>query len=157
MRLIWIIVYLLTIVAAAYKSHANKQPVRKIVETIAVYSVVGMFFIAGIDKLIPPLNSTDAWGGSDTSRLVKIYPSVSQHLIAGLVIVGGLIELLGVWCTLNGYSSGDNTTKRVGVTILSVFTVAATLLMYANPQVGVKKLAVISNINTIGGLLALWS
>ena len=93
MRVIWIIVYILTVLGAGYRSYSNNQSRKQIVETVALYSTVGMFFIAGVDKLIPPLSSGDTWGGSDTGRLMKIYPELPQHLIAGLVICGGLIEL----------------------------------------------------------------
>lgn len=144
-------------------SMIRKETKRKIIEAIAVTAVVGMFLISGVDKLLPPevrtltRGGTAVWGGSDVSRLSNIYTSRKNDILLAVVLIAGIIEVVGSLCVLYGHYSSDTATKRNGLTILSAFTVAATFAVYWNPWVKMNRIATISNINTLGGILALWS
>lgn len=163
MELLSVALYALLMVLAASRSLIRKDTTRKVIEAIAVTGVVGMFLISGVDKLLPPqvrtLSSggTAVWGGSDVSRLSNIYTSTKNDILVAVVLIAGFIEVVGSLCVLYGHYYRDTPTKRNGLTILSAFTVAATLVVYWNPWVKMHRIPVISNINTLGGILALWS
>tara|TARA_B100000902_G_scaffold333173_1_gene331556 strand:- start:152 stop:625 length:474 start_codon:yes stop_codon:yes gene_type:complete len=131
---------------------------KRTLESVAVISVVGMYFVSGVDKL----NIRNAvLGGDDTGRLKKKYKDTDLsgfvNKYAGiLVFVGGLVELLASIGLIYGYFMNKRFMKRVSIISLVVFTILATIMFYANPILGYKALPTISNINAIGGLLSLF-
>ena len=118
-----------------------------------------MYLISGLDKVIN-------FGGDDTTRLVNkwikdgsfIYLNREQ-LAKFLVIAGGLIELFGSYLILSSVENlkvpflSREQAKKMGIYSLLLFTVLATFMFYLYPKV--KVLPSISNINAVGGLLAL--
>lgn len=156
MKLGSVILYVLMVLLAWGNSIRRGESRDETIDTVALYAVIGMFVVSGLDKLIPPAISGLPWGGSDVARLAKIYQLPAKYLSL-MVVLGGLAELSGSWYALKGHKTGDIRMKRMGLSVLTAFTVAATLLVYANTVVGLKKIPVVSNINTIGGILALWS
>ena len=156
MQLLSVVVYCIMIATALARGLILSENSRKIIEGIAVTGVVGMFLISGVDKLLPPQISGTGWGGSDVSRLGNIY-STRKNILTAIVLTAGVVELVGSACVMYGHYFKNRSLKRNGLTVLSGFTLVATLAVYANPWTGIKKLPVISNINTIGGILALWS
>uniref|UniRef100_A0A6C0K908 Uncharacterized protein n=1 Tax=viral metagenome TaxID=1070528 RepID=A0A6C0K908_9ZZZZ len=163
MELLSVGVYIIMVFLTGIISMIRKGTKRKIIEAIAVTAVVGMFLISGVDKLLPPQvrtllgGGTAVWGGDDVFRLSNIYTKTKNDILVAVVLIAGIIEVVGSLCVLYGHYNRDTTTKRNGLTVLSGFTAAATLVVYANPWTGIKKIPVISNINTLGGILALWS
>lgn len=131
---------------------------KNLVYITAAYAVVGMYLISGIDKLYN-------FGGDDAQRLVRKWKkdgykiNNKQQLAQLLVIAGGFMELFGSCLILSSVEDitiplfTKTMAKTVGVYTLVVFTVLATMMFYIFPKI--KVLPSISNINAVGGLLAL--
>ena len=116
-----------------------------------------MYLISGLDKIIN-------WGGDDTERLLKKWKKdgylLNRKKMANfLVVAGGFMELIGSYLILSSVEGvpvpllTENMAKIIGIYTLVIFTVLATLMFYVYPTI--KVLPAISNINAIGGLLAL--
>lgn len=133
------------------------QKGKNLIYTTSAYAIVGMYLISGFDKLFN-------WGGDDTERLLKKWKKdgylLNRKKMANfLVVAGGFMELIGSYLILSSVegvsvpSLTENMAKIVGIYTLVIFTVLATLMFYVYPTI--KVLPAISNINAIGGLLAL--
>lgn len=135
------------------------QKGKNLIYTTSAYAIVGMYLISGLDKIIN-------WGGDDTERLLKKWKKDGYLLDYNsvktanfLVLAGGFMELIGSYLILSSVegvsvpSLTENMAKIVGIYTLVIFTVLATLMFYIFPTI--KVLPAISNINAIGGLLAL--
>lgn len=156
MELQLLFIYVLIVLQKLYiKLTIKKVDMNIIIQEFSIYAVTGMFLLSSFDKLLLPIITGEVIGGKDTARLIARYPSVSKNLLKILVIIGGIIELYSSYIILDGHDTKNKKQKNLGLYILSVFTVLATLLMYANPIVGYKYLPIVSNISTIGGLLSL--
>ncbi len=136
------------------------QKGKNLIYTTSAYAIVGMYLISGFDKLFN-------WGGDDTERLLKKWKkdgylldyNNSAKTANFLVLAGGFMELIGSYLILSSVEGvpvpllTENMAKIVGIYTLVIFTVLATLMFYVYPTI--KVLPAISNINAIGGLLAL--
>lgn len=138
-----------------FKLMIKKVDMDIIIQDFSIYAVTGMFLLSSFDKLLLPFITRQVIGGKDTVRLIARYPFVPEKLLTTIVIIGGIIELYSSYIILDGHDTKNKKQKNLGLYILSVFTILATLLMYANPIVGYKYLPIVSNISTIGGLLSL--
>ena len=132
---------------------------KNLIYTTSAYAIVGMYLISGFDKLFN-------WGGDDTERLLKKWKKDGYLLDYNsvktanfLVLAGGFMELIGSYLILSSVEGvpvpllTENMAKIIGIYTLVIFTVLATLMFYIFPTI--KVLPAISNINAIGGLLAL--
>ena len=156
MELQLLLIYILIIIQKLYfKLIVKKINMNIIIKEFSIYAVTGMFLLSSFDKLLLPIITNEIMGGKDTTRLIARYPFVSKNLLTNIVIIGGIIELYSSYLILKGHDTKNDKQRNIGLYILVVFTFLATLLMYANPIVGYKYLPIVSNISTMGGLLAL--
>jgi len=157
MKKVWFWIFILLVISRIlYCIIAQKS--KNLVYITAAYAVVGMYLISGIDKLYN-------FGGDDAERLVDKwnkdgYMINNKYQLAQLlVIAGGFMELFGSCLILSSVEDitiplfTKTMAKTLGVYILVVFTVLATMMFYIFPKI--KVLPSISNINAVGGLLAL--
>lgn len=156
MELQLLFIYVLIVLQKLYiKLTIKKVDMNIIIQEFSIYAVTGMFLLSSFDKLLLPIITGEVIGGKDTARLIARYPFVSEKLLTIIVIIGGIVELYSSYIILHGHDTKNKKQRNLGLYILSVFTVLATFLMYANPIVGYKYLPIVSNISTIGGLLSL--
>ena len=154
MKKISLALYILSIVGAIMWSLNNKKPMKENIEMLAVIAIVGMYLMSGLEK-INPLKL----GGDDVQRLVNKYAKYNVQIpipfTTFLVFIGGLVEVISSVALLYGVVTKTQSYRTGGSWSLIVFTILATLMMYANPIIGVSVLPVMSNINSVGGLLAI--
>ena len=156
MELQLLFIYVLIVLQKLYiKLTIKKVDMNIIIQEFSIYAVTGMFLLSSFDKLLLPIITGEVIGGKDTVRLIARYPFVPEKLLTIIVIIGGIVELYSSYIILHGHDTKNKKQRNLGLYILSVFTVLATFLMYANPIVGYKYLPIVSNISTIGGLLSL--
>tara|TARA_B000000475_G_scaffold222012_1_gene185335 strand:+ start:90 stop:563 length:474 start_codon:yes stop_codon:yes gene_type:complete len=123
------------------------------IEKAASVAIVGMYFISAIDKFL-----TD----SDVNRLMIKWKDigVSKILIRFIVYFGGFWELLSSVALIASIFTKEkellgfsvSKIRLYSIFSLVLFTLMATLMIYVYPF---RPLPIISNINSIGGLLAL--
>ena len=104
--------------------------------------VVLMFIVSGLYKLYDPLPSV--------VRLSKKATYLPKNLVPVIIFLAGLWELVAGLMVYSRHRS----TRILGLYMLVVFTILATLIFYF-PPTGMKYYPFISNITTIGGLLSL--
>tara|TARA_A100000164_G_C21440009_1_gene554988 strand:+ start:67 stop:534 length:468 start_codon:yes stop_codon:yes gene_type:complete len=154
MKKISLALYVLSIVGTIMWSLNNKKPMKENIEMLAVIAIVGMYLMSGLEK-INPLKL----GGDDVQRLVNKYAKYNVQIPINfttfLVFIGGLLEVISSVVLLYGVVTKTQSYRTGGAWSLIVFTILATFMMYANPIIGVSVLPVMSNINSIGGLLAI--
>jgi hypothetical protein len=156
MELQILFIYVLIVLQKLYSKLMIKNVNKNmIIQEFSIYAVTGMFLLSSFDKLLLPIITGEVIGGKDTTRLIARYPSVSKKLLMLIVIIGGIVELYSSYLILSGHDTKNKKQRNLGLYILIVFTILATLFMYANPIVGYKYLPIVSNISTIGGLLSL--
>tara|TARA_B100001094_G_scaffold290620_1_gene308303 strand:- start:797 stop:1264 length:468 start_codon:yes stop_codon:yes gene_type:complete len=154
MKKISLTIYLLSILGAITWTLYNKQPMKENIELIAVIAIVGMYLMSGLEKINP-----FKIGGDDVQRLVNKYAKygvgVPLDLTTFIVFFGGLVEFISSILLFYGVVTNKKSYRTGGAWSLIAFTILATLMMYANPIVGVSVIPVMSNINSVGGLLAI--
>lgn len=109
-----------------------------------------MFFLSGFEKIYLFSKSTMKF-----SKKLSIPLTLAQIIISGVI----LLEIIAP-AIITGYTFTGLITMlplfKIAVISLIAFTIAATI-MYHNPMKGSKNYhAFMSNISTIGGLLALY-
>ena len=128
----------------------------KSIEKTAAVAIVGMYLFSAIDKFI-----TD----SDVNRLISKWNITDKQkrykqFVKLIVFVGGMWELLSSVAVITSvfidkkklFGIDVSKIRFYSVVSLILFTIAATLMVYVDPF---RPLPIISNINAIGGLLAL--
>ena len=154
MKKISLALYVLSIVGTIMWSLNNKKPMKENIELIAVIAIVGMYLMSGLEKINPI-----KLGGDDVQRLVnkyaKYYVQIPINFTTVLVFIGGLLEVISSVALLYGVVNKKQSYRTGAAWSLIVFTILATLMMYANPIIGVSVIPVMSNINSVGGLLAI--
>jgi hypothetical protein len=156
MELQLLFIYILIVLQKLYSKLTIKNVNNNmIIQEFSIYAITGMFLLSSFDKLLLPMITGEVIGVKDTTRLIARYPSVSKKLLMLIVIIGGIVELYSSYLILSGHDTKNKKQRNLGLYILVVFTILATLFMYANPIVGYKYLPIVSNISTIGGLLSL--
>jgi len=156
MELQLLFIYILIVLQKLYSKLTIKNVNKNmIIQEFSIYAITSMFLLSSFDKLLLPMITGEVIGVKDTTRLIARYPSVSKKLLMLIVIIGGIVELYSSYLILSGHDTKNKKQRNLGLYILVVFTILATLFMYANPIVGYKYLPIVSNISTIGGLLSL--
>ena len=128
----------------------------KSIEKSAVIAIVGMYLFSAIDKFLT---------NSDVNRLIskwqiKDTQKIYKQLVKLIVVLGGIWELLSSVALIASiftdkkklFGIDVNKIRLYSIVSLILFTISATLMIYLVPF---RPLPIISNINAIGGLLAL--
>tara|TARA_B100001094_G_scaffold275291_1_gene282730 strand:+ start:486 stop:953 length:468 start_codon:yes stop_codon:yes gene_type:complete len=154
MKKLSLAIYILSIIGTIMWSLTNKKPFTENIEIVAVIAIVGMYLMSGFEKIIP-----FKVGGDDVERLVNKYAKygvgLPLDLTTFIVFFGGLVEFISSILLFYGVFFNKKSFRTAGAWSLIAFTILATLLMYANPIIGVSVMPVMSNINSVGGLLAI--
>lgn len=122
-------------------------------KTVFITSVVNlMFFIAGIDKIV---NFNKVVNGLQKRLSFNTKPLLPEMLYQVMILVAILIEIIAPIVIFK--ASNNRKYRKYGVNAcysLIAFTILATTI-YHFPPFGVKYYPFMSNITTVGGLLAI--
>lgn len=110
---------------------------------LATICVVIMFIVSGALKVCEPFLGPFSKGITDYGRLTSRL-GIHQTVDSIIVFIAGLIELAGAYLILE-----NNTRVNIGINILVIFTIIATLIFYTFP---IKFKPFLANLSVIGAL-----
>lgn len=113
----------------------------QIITQVSVFLIVLMFIISGFDKTV-------SLGTSEMSRF-SIKSGLPNDISQIIVLSAGIYELLASGMVLYGTFNNDAMIASIGIYMLILFTLLATLIFYTSP---LKYKPFLSNLSVMAGL-----